>query len=1435
MKKFKGLLIIMLVALFIFSGVGGGAVFAADAQEIDINVDQDDLLDIVLTLGNTDSDVSTLETDLTNALVAKGVPEDKIMIQAVESSDVSAGDTTAGWEVFDHTNYPEDEIAYYKPYYNEVNGNFYLHDHIVVSTTDGTDIDFYGYGAPSYKDFMYMPNSDPGKKIIDFYIEEGEFYDAIDGPGFLLNTSMSDDAFPAKTMTGYMLFFKYTTMSSNPPVIYLYSFSNVNVYNFHGSTSGVVSSVANIGTLVATASVSPLNSNVGTIRKVKIEATPTGMQMWYADAASGDPDSLTLNQVTWNLAAGGSSTEVTLSDTGSYGFGPLNSYLSHGCNRPTHFVFNDITMSTESSKQFSEVIREPEWRDESKRFIINAEDGAVSDFSDPEALGEILARLGNENIHYLGWGYDDADGEAFIAKNDGNGIYIDKDDAATDTYSEQINALAQYIYDEYVDGVVNDTEYLLYGKPSSLSITPETEQTNTADEDWPNGKWYIDHDETYYENSTGVAPYDEMYLSNLDISFIETGKYDIYYKDEIVKTVYVHRQPVAKFSVIVDGSYGVEIDDQAYDPDTYDPGNGANDEGIKSTEWYYKETTAASWTSGQPTTFQADKEYIIKQVVTDNYDVESDPYIRYVSTSTGGDPSTPVAEFKVTPSPLRTYITQTVSYTDTSYDPNGESTPNKLWKISLDGVEKYSGSSQMTDFSNATTYPAGTYKITLEVQNDSGIWSEPVARYLTVIRDTTDPTATCDLASGSYNEPKVITLTFSDEEGGSGFSYRYAVLTDSATEPTEWGSMGTNSTYSIAVNSLGTYYLHYKAADYAGNESDPAYFGPFTFADNSPPSTPTIEVTPAYSDGTWSTVALTVTASGSTDDFTADEDLLYKVSTDNTTYTNGNSASFDTTGTFTAYFKVEDASGNISTIATKTVKIDVDDPTDPIITMVSNSLPYTEDTWATQDIDITLSGATDVGSGVGTYQYKIDDGEWQDGSTYTFSTSGEYTFYYRAKDVAGNVSETLSKSVKLDKDPPNVFTIDTSITTINSIDISASTTDDDSGMATLAYRVYNGTEWSDWKATMDETLTGYTRGQSVTIKVEAIDMVGNVRGSEITVSTLDNTEPTANDDAFTMKEDAAETTLAVKTNDTDADTDTADGDNLTVIEVSELSDPAAGILKLTAGTVTFEPAADYNGEVTFTYIVEDDFSAQDTATVTITVTAVNDKPIAVNDSASVKEDSTVLIDVLQNDDDIDSTLSIKTFSYPVNGSVIKSGSGLKYTPDKDFYGKDVFTYTVTDGTYESSAIVTVTVTSVNDAPELNDDSANAIYETSVEIDVLANDSDIESTVLTLSSVSTPQNGNAVISAGKIIYTPADDFTGTDTFTYTVADGSINATATVTVEVSYPAGFKETTVIFNPTDGGGDDGDDGEGDDGDDGGDGGDGGHNHYKTSYKRKS
>jgi hypothetical protein len=126
-----------------FQGIN---VHAELASNIDINVDQDDLLDIVLTLGKTDSTIDTFEADLIAALVNKGVPQDKIKIQAVESSEVSAGNTSEGWEIYDHTNYTTNVINYYRPYYSETNGNYVLYNHIVPTITTSTNIDFYGYG-----------------------------------------------------------------------------------------------------------------------------------------------------------------------------------------------------------------------------------------------------------------------------------------------------------------------------------------------------------------------------------------------------------------------------------------------------------------------------------------------------------------------------------------------------------------------------------------------------------------------------------------------------------------------------------------------------------------------------------------------------------------------------------------------------------------------------------------------------------------------------------------------------------------------------------------------------------------------------------------------------------------------------------------------------------------------------------------------------------------------------------------------------------------------------------------------------------------------------------------------------------------------------------------------------------------------------------------
>ncbi len=902
MKKSKRR-IIALISIFaiLMTLLPNTIVMATVSSEVDIEVDQDDLLDIVLTLGKTDTNVSTLQADLTAALVAKGVPLDKIKIQAVESSEVAAGNTSSGWEVYDHTNNASTEIPYYRPYYNETNGNYSLDNHLVVSTGTQTNIDFYGYGAPAYKDFMYMPNTDFGKKTIDFTIQEGSFFDALNGAGFLFNTSMSSNtALDTRTMSGYLLFFWYPYGQN--PTAYIYKFTNVDVNAFHNSAYTAIQDYAGFEALAYFA------VGAETTRVVKIEAAADTLDMTY----NGSP-------VTWTLTSDSSTTQTVAlpTDFGAYGFGPLVGYTSHGCSLNTHFTFLDVKMSMESSKRFSEVIRGPEWRANSKRFIINAEDGAVADFSDPVALGEILTRLGNEGIDYLGWGKNAADGIAFITKNDGNGTFVDKTQAATDTYAEQINALANYIYSQYHSSAVNDTEWLIYGNPSSLAITPQSEKTDTADADWPDGKWRINHDENYFENSTGTALYDNLYLSNLDISFVEAGKYDIYYKDVLTKTVYVHRRPIAGFGVSMSGS-DVTLVDNAYDPDH----QSAVGKGIASTAWAYRETSADTWIDGQPATFADNKEYIIRQTVVDVEGVSGNPYYRYVSTSSDAA-AQPVAEFNITPGRLLTYQTEDISYMDTSYDPQGAAITARLWTITRDGTAIYSGASPKTNFAGLS---AGTYKIALKVKNNSNIWSEEVARFMVLVRDTTDPVIACDTAANSYSTQKNITVTVADENGGSGFSSRYAVVNHTADAPSSWGSIGTNAVLNVALLNTGTWYIHVKAADYAGNETI-SNFGPFVLADTHGPSAPVITPTPAYTSATWATTAINLTASGSVDDFTAAEDIVYYYSLDGAPYVEGTSVDMTDNGTYTVTFKTADELAQESSIVTWTVKIDKTLPT----------------------------------------------------------------------------------------------------------------------------------------------------------------------------------------------------------------------------------------------------------------------------------------------------------------------------------------------------------------------------------------------------------------------------------------------------------------------------------------------------------------------------
>ena len=128
----------------------------------------------------------------------------------------------------------------------------------------------------------------------------------------------------------------------------------------------------------------------------------------------------------------------------------------------------------------------------------------------------------------------------------------------------------------------------------------------------------------------------------------------------------------------------------------------------------------------------------------------------------------------------------------------------------------------------------------------------------------------------------------------------------------------------------------------------------------------------------------------------------------------------------------------------------------------------------------------------------------------------------------------------------------------------------------------------------------------------------------------------------------------------------------------------------------------------------------DTATVTITVTEVNDTPDAINDSATVAEDSgATVITVLGNDskgpaNESSQTLTVTLVTDPAHGSTSTNGTTVSYTPDANYNGPDSFTYTVCDnGTTNTvadplcdTATVTITVTEVNDAPVIQSVSAS---------------------------------------------------------------------------------------------------------------------------------
>ncbi|MCA9913678.1 MAG: tandem-95 repeat protein, partial [Anaerolineae bacterium] len=264
-----------------------------------------------------------------------------------------------------------------------------------------------------------------------------------------------------------------------------------------------------------------------------------------------------------------------------------------------------------------------------------------------------------------------------------------------------------------------------------------------------------------------------------------------------------------------------------------------------------------------------------------------------------------------------------------------------------------------------------------------------------------------------------------------------------------------------------------------------------------------------------------------------------------------------------------------------------------------------------------------------------------------------------------------------------------------------------------------------------------------------------------------NSAPQATDQLVTTDEDvsAAFTLLASD----------PDGDTLTY----SVGMPSNGAITGTAPNLIYTPNPNFNGSDNFSYQVCDSLNECALATVTITVNAVNDAPITSDQSIVTDEDVSVTITLTGSDVDGDA-LTFNT-TEPMYGVLNGTAPNLTYMPNPNFNGSDQFGFEVCDSSNAcASAIVSLTVNPVNDAPTA--DNQTVVVDEDMTIAITLSGSDVDGDVLTFSNM-IPTNGTITGTAPNLLYAPNPNYFGSDSFSFQVCDTQICATGMVSITVN----------------------------------------------------
>ncbi len=488
------------------------------------------------------------------------------------------------------------------------------------------------------------------------------------------------------------------------------------------------------------------------------------------------------------------------------------------------------------------------------------------------------------------------------------------------------------------------------------------------------------------------------------------------------------------------------------------------------------------------------------------------------------------------------------------------------------------------------------------------------------------------------------------------------------------------------------------------------------------------------------------------------------------------------------------AVGAMNSVAFNDFSIVIDDLTVPGIT--ANAVPSLEG-GATVSVEMVefASGIDNVFYGIGDLQTTDFPGAGteivmdENTGSFTIASGGIYTVY--ASDMRGN--ETV-KTIAVNTYPGIENLYDQSVDEDTLLNFSFLVNDQETAAGSLDVTVVSGDQTLikndsisvvNTEGTVAVSLTpeGNANG-STTLTFSVKDAGELVRQQTITLNVdAVNDVPQVRSDSAEVWEDSL-VSVDVLANDTNPDHGT--------LALSIITTPANGSAVINGdNTITYTPNADFYGTDSFTYQVIDSVGGDTiSADVSITVSAVDDAPVAVDDDISLDEDSSAVVDVRINDYDVEGDgFIILSFTDPANGTLsLDAGTGaFTYTSASNYHGIDSFTYTiqqVTDLGLVSTASVNIIVNSVNDAPVPSyDANVSTNEDTPLNKSVTATDDDLDVLSFYVKDGNGPSHGTLNLVGGDYTYTPDANFNSSDSFVITVFDGTVEVNCEISVTVN----------------------------------------------------